>query len=175
MPSIEVDPVTGTTSMPGTPPMAWWISSATWIYLRGTWEVPQRRRTRSRTISSGIVGSESYVETYDGGIIVSSDETEDIVYVEPPRSGDPTDPVYVAFTTTSGTVVYPSYKLLRGCYYIVTDDPKDGVVVSSPYPWASTPEHPHNPTAKAIFDEVRSAAIASGVPQLAGLPPLTGP
>lgn len=172
MPSTQ--PVTGTTSMPGTPPMAWWISSATWIYLRGTWEIVQRLRTRGRTIVSPS-GGESYVETYDGGIIVSSDSAQDIVYVEPPRTGDPTDPIYATFTTTSGTVVYESYKLLRGYYYIVTDDPKDGVVVSSPYPWASTPEHPHNPTAKAIFDEVRSAAISSGVPQLAGLPPLTGP
>ena len=99
----------------------------------------------------------------------------DIIFVEPARAGEPTTTIEIQLTKPDGTLLVGAEKLARGCYYLVVDDQAKGVRISRAYPWNSSEAYPHDATARAVFNAMRKAALASGKPGMAELPDLTGP
>lgn len=164
-------------------------------YSRGWWLVPTTRRVRGTTMTSTVRGGESGGDAGGdrggdsartaspaantpsnlGGLLIHSGPDLDIIFVEPPRAGEPTTPIEIQLTRADGNPVGGIEKLARGCYYIVTDDLGKGVRLSRAYPWTSSAAFPHDQTALAVFGAIRKAALASGKPGMADLPDLVGP
>lgn len=144
-------------------------------YIRGTWPVPATRRVRgtTQTIIRGDT-TKSLENTHTGGLVVYTDLTRDIVYLEPAR-GPSADPSVTLEVLRPNGNVQGVITLRSGFYYILTTN-GNNTVISDELPWDSTGEPvPHSPVARAALDSIRNAAISSGISALQGLPPLLGP
>lgn len=146
-------------------------------YVRGTWPVPATRRVRGTTQTFSVEGVEMlFPVTYQGGLVVYTDPSRDIVFVEPTLGRPADSAVEVQVLTPSGlpqTVI----TVAPGFYHILTTNSAGtSTLISDPFPWNSIgQEVSHNPYARAALDSIRAAAISSGLASMKDLPPLTGP
>lgn len=147
-------------------------------YIRGTWPVPATKRVRGTTATFTLGQVTSFVaNTHQGGLVVYTDATRDIIFVEPAQAGQPADPQVPIQVLSPAGVEQTQLMVEAGFYYILTSNSANTLtLISEPFPWDSTGhEMPHNAIARAAFNSIRNAAISSGVSSLKGLPPLTGP
>jgi hypothetical protein len=156
------------------------------VYLRGRWIIPTTRRIRG--VSPGgtmIPGGSSAVpvpitgeEIVDGGLVVFSDATRDIVFFTPDSTSNKATLVLRQWkATASGPDTPPDsevpdpMQILKGNYYIIKTDSTGTKLVVEPVKWNNTPTTP-DASIRAILVQVNANQAALTLQGVQGLPPV---
>lgn len=156
------------------------------VYLRGRWIIPTTRRIRG--VSPGgtmIPGDPALVpdpitleEIVDGGLVVFSDATRDVVFFTPDSVSNKATLVLRQWkATATGPDTPPDseipdpMQIFKGNYYIIETDGTGKKLTVTPIIW-NNPPGGHDASIRAILDRVNTNQAALTLQGVQGLPPV---